>query len=101
MKSIFSAALAALLLAGNVQATTQTAQQTRMVTCNKQAGAKQGDERATFMKHGLAGGQSSGSHHHKSGTKGTHTHSKTSAATGATTAAAHPAPAAAITPSAQ
>ena len=55
MKQLISVlALAAAAFAGSAQAadpaSAPTAQQTRMGTCNKEAGEKKGDERKAFMK---------------------------------------------------
>ena len=47
---ITAAALALSLAAGSAMATDPTAQQSKMATCNKDAGEKKGDERKAFMK---------------------------------------------------
>ena len=51
MKTIITAALLSLgLLAGTAHAAEPSAQQSKMATCNKEAGEKKGDERKAFMK---------------------------------------------------
>ncbi len=51
MKTLITASLLALgLVAGNAMAAEPTAQQSKMATCNKEAGDKKGDERKAFMK---------------------------------------------------
>ena len=51
MKSfIVCAAMAFGLAAGSAMAADPTAQQSKMATCNKDAGEKKGDERKAFMK---------------------------------------------------
>jgi hypothetical protein len=53
MKTLISVTLLALgLLAGNAYAEDKapTKQQSKMTTCNKEAGDKKGDERKAFMK---------------------------------------------------
>ena len=55
MKSMIGAALVSLgLLAGTAYAAEPTAQQSKMTTCNKEAGDKKGDERKAFMKECLS-----------------------------------------------
>ncbi len=48
MKNYLIAAILGFALASGVQA--QTAQQSKMTTCNNSAGEKKGDERKAFMK---------------------------------------------------
>ncbi len=70
MKSMITAGLVALMmLAGNAQAVEKTPQQHKMVSCNKQAGDKKGDERAAFMKQWLSARKAGSTHSKKSTTK--------------------------------
>jgi psiF repeat len=55
MKNLISATLLSLgLVAGSANAAEPTAQQSKMATCNKDAGEKKGDERKAFMKECLS-----------------------------------------------
>jgi hypothetical protein len=55
MKTLITTALLSLgLFAGAVYAAEPTAQQSKMATCNKDAGDKKGDERKAFMKECLS-----------------------------------------------
>lgn len=55
MKNLISATLLSLgLVAGSAYAAEPTAQQSKMATCNKDAGEKKGDERKAFMKECLS-----------------------------------------------
>lgn len=53
MRQLLLAAILGLMLATGAQA--QTAQQSKMTTCNKDAGDLKGDERKAFMKNCLSG----------------------------------------------
>jgi len=50
MKQVLFAALVGLSLAFGAAQAAETKQQTKMATCNKEAGDKKGDERKAFMK---------------------------------------------------
>ena len=56
MKNLITAALLGLSLvaSGGAFAADPTAQQSKMATCNKDAGEKKGDERKAFMKECLS-----------------------------------------------
>jgi hypothetical protein len=55
MKNLITAALLGLsLMTGGAYAADATAQQSKMGTCNKEAGEKKGDERKAFMKECLS-----------------------------------------------
>jgi len=56
MKNLITAALLGLSLVagGSAFAADPTAQQSKMATCNKDAGEKKGDERKAFMKECLS-----------------------------------------------
>lgn len=55
MKTLISATLLSIgLLAGAAHAAEPTTQQSKMATCNKDAGDKKGDERKAFMKECLS-----------------------------------------------
>jgi psiF repeat len=54
MKTMITAAVLSLGLIAGVHAAEATAQQSKMTTCNKDAGDKKGDERKAFMKECLS-----------------------------------------------